>query len=129
MTSSPRATVDTWWTAMKDRDLAVLHDITMVDYIASGGPDVRSLGRDAFLEGAREFFNAGQIDEWTLSDVEIRTLGDVAIVSYLWQESGTFGEQHFRLDGVATDVLALVNGAWRYQAHHVSMRPGGEPAD
>jgi ketosteroid isomerase-like protein len=56
-----------------------------------------------------------------VTDVEIREHDDVAVCSYLWSESGEHEGDRFDMSGVATDVLVLEDGLWRYLAHHVGM--------
>ncbi|SEF18795.1 nuclear transport factor 2 family protein [Jiangella alba] len=128
--STPEQAVDAWWQAMQDRDADTLTALTLPDYIASGGPDGRSIGRDALLAEAAAFFTTAQVDDWTVSELVSRTHGPVAVCSYAWSEHGTVGGQPFALSGLATDVLVLDDGAWRHQAHHVSLvhRPGPDGA-
>jgi ketosteroid isomerase-like protein len=86
-----------------------------------GGPGGRTLGRDRLLAEADQFLRNAAIDDWSVSDFEVRQHGDVALCSYYWTERGTHQGMAFDLRGVATDVLVLQDGHWRYQAHHVSM--------
>lgn len=123
MNATPVGTVRSWWTAMQDQDVEALRALVLVDLVSAGGPETRSLGRNALLDGAREFFAAGRIDDWSLSDMEVREHGDAAVCSYLWRENGAIQEQPFLLRGIATDILFRAGGIWRYQAHHVSILP------
>lgn len=119
----PAEAVRTWWHAMATKDLRALEDLALHDYIASGGPTGREIGRTALIEGAAAFFADADIDEWDVDALEVRTHGDVAVCTYRWSESGTHGGNAFALAGVATDVLVRQDGRWRVQAHHVSMAP------
>jgi ketosteroid isomerase-like protein len=56
---------------------------------------------------------------------EVRDLGDAAVCSYTWSETGTHDGAGFSLSGVATDVLVREDGRWLHRAHHVSMLPAG----
>jgi ketosteroid isomerase-like protein len=119
--STPVTTVRSWWQSMQDKDLSTLERLVLDDYVSAGGPGGRTLGRDQLLAEAEQFLDNAAIDEWTVSDLEVRQHGDVATCSYYWTERGTHQGTAFDLRGVATDVLVLRDGRWQYQAHHVSM--------
>ncbi|MFI6818347.1 nuclear transport factor 2 family protein [Nonomuraea sp. NPDC050328] len=123
MSTTPTAAVDAWWQAMQDRDPAALAALTLPDYLSSGGPAGRSLGREALLAEAEAFFAGARIDEWTVSDLEVRRHGEVAVCSYSWHESGVHQGTPFVMAGLATDVLVHRDGHWLHQAHHVSPLP------
>jgi ketosteroid isomerase-like protein len=119
--SSAETTVRSWWQSMQDNDVSALERLVLDDYVSAGGPGGRTLGRDQLLAEAEQFLRDAVIEDWSVSDLEVRRHGDVAICSYYWTERGTHQEAPFALRGVATDVLVLQDGHWRYQAHHVSM--------
>jgi ketosteroid isomerase-like protein len=119
--STPQAAVLSWWQSMQDKDVSALERMTLADYLSAGGPGGRTLGRDRFLAEAEQFLGNAAIQDWSVSDIEVRQHGDVAVCSYLWTERGVHQDSAFALGGVATDVLVLRDGRWRYQAHHVSM--------
>lgn len=121
----PRDAVLAWWRAMASGDLDALAQAALDDYLSAGGPDGRTIGRDAFLEGAAAFLAEAKVDDWRVADLEVRRHGQVAVCSYRWSERGSHGGRRFALGGVATDVLVLRGAGWRYQAHHVSMAPEG----
>ena len=120
---NPRDAVTAWWTAMANGDIAALADLAAEDYMSVGGPQGRELGRDAFLAGARQFFADARIDAWAIEDLEVRDLGDAAVCSYTWSETGRHRDVAFDLAGMATDVLVRIDGGWLHQARHVSMPP------
>ncbi|MBB4662224.1 nuclear transport factor 2 family protein [Conexibacter arvalis] len=122
-TTTPEAAVRRWWDSMRAGDLAALEQLLLDDYISSGGPVARTLGRDEVLAQAREFVAAATIESHALSDFAVRRHGDVAVCAYAWSESGTHAGRPFALDGLATDVLVRDprEGLWRHQAHHTSM--------
>jgi ketosteroid isomerase-like protein len=119
--STPESTVRAWWQSMQEKDVATLERLTLDDYVAAGGPGGRTLGRDKLLAEAEAFLRDAAIDDWSVSDVEVRRYGGVAVCAYSWAERGSHQGTAFELRGVATDVLVLADGRWRYQAHHVSM--------
>lgn len=123
----PDAVLD-WWRAMETGNVDALARVTLDDYLSAGGPGGRTIGREALLEGATEFFAAATIDEWQIDDLEVRDHGRVAVCSYRWSERGSHNGRTFAFAGVATDVLVLRGARWLYQAHHVSLAPDGQPA-
>ncbi len=118
---SPEAAVRAWWQAMQDRDTATLTEITLPDYMGSGGPGGRTAGRGQLLAEAGEFFAVAEIKDWSITDLEVRRHGPTAVCAYLWAETGSHGGAAFELAGQATDVLVWQDGRWRHQAHHVSL--------
>ena len=117
----PTDAVAAWWTAMQSADLATLGNLLADDYVVSGGPDGRTIGRRAVLEQAAAFTAEATIDDWVISAMELRVGEDHAICSYGWEERGTHAGSPFRFHGLATDVLRLTSGVWVHQARHVSM--------
>ncbi|MFB4284700.1 nuclear transport factor 2 family protein [Nonomuraea sp. MTCD27] len=123
MTATPQAAVRAWWQAMQDGDPHTLGELTLPDYLSSGGPAGRSVGRAALLAEASAFFAQARIDAWSLDDVEVRQYGDTAVCAYRWSETGTHLDARFELHGLATDVLVRRDGRWLHLAHHVSALP------
>jgi ketosteroid isomerase-like protein len=118
---TPGSAVLAWWGAMQRKDTAAIAAMTLDDYLSAGGPGQRTLGREQLLREAEQFLGAGSIEDWSVTGLEVREHGDVAVCCYLWSERGVHQGGEFRLEGVATDVLVLRDGRWRYQAHHVGM--------
>jgi ketosteroid isomerase-like protein len=119
--STPGSTVRSWWQSMQDKDVAALERMTLDDYVSAGGPGGRTLGRHTLVAEAKRFLAAAAIEHWSVTDLEVRRHGNVAVCSYRWTERGLHQDRAFELRGVATDVLVLRDRRWRYQAHHVSM--------
>jgi ketosteroid isomerase-like protein len=118
--ADPRAAVRAWWRAMHHGEIETLARLAAEDYL-SWGPDGRTSGRDALLEGAAAFFAEAVVERCEVDDFEVRDLGAVAVCSYRWSESGQHRGEPFAFGGVATDVLVRQRDGWRYQAHHVSI--------
>jgi len=123
--STPQDAVHAWWQAMQTQDLPALAATVTPDYLSSGGPTGRSIGRDHLLAEAAEFFAGARIDDWSIADMEVRHHDDAAVCSYVWAERGSHNGQEFAMRGLATDVLVRQDGVWRHQAHHVSMLMDG----
>ena len=119
--STPQSAVLSWWQSMQDKDLPALERMTLEDYVSAGGPGGRTVGRDTFVAEAEQFLANAAIQDWSVTDLQVRQHGDVAVCSYLWTERGAHQDVAFDLRGIATDVLVLRDGQWRHQAHHVSM--------
>ena len=105
----PHFAIVAWWQSMQDNNVDAIERMALDDYVASGGPGPRTLGKHEFLEGVRHFLAAAVLEDWSVSDLEVREHGDVAVCSYLWSERGFHGGEGFDLGG-ATDVL-LFEGA------------------
>ena len=45
----PRSAVVAWWESMQDNDVYAIERMTLDDYVASGGPGPRTLGKHEFL--------------------------------------------------------------------------------
>jgi ketosteroid isomerase-like protein len=119
--STPGSTVRSWWQSMQDKDVSALGRMTLDDYVSAGGPGGRTVGRDKLVAEAKQFLANAAIEDWSVTDLEVRQHGDVAVCSYIWTERGRHQGRAFELRGVATDVLVLRDRRWRYQAHHVSI--------
>ncbi len=117
---APRSAVMAWWQSMQDKDVDAIERMTLDDYISSGGPGARTLGKQEFLEGMEQFLATAESEDWSVSGLEVREHGDVAVCSYLWSERGSHGGEDFDFDGAATDVLIFRGGRWHHQAHHIS---------
>jgi ketosteroid isomerase-like protein len=96
-----------WWQSLQDKDMAALERMTLDDYLSVGGPGGRTVGRDKFLAEAEQFLANAVIQDWSVTDLEARQHGDVAVCSYLWTERGIHQDMAFELRGLATDVLVL----------------------
>lgn len=111
-----------WWEAWEHKDVARLSEMAREDYLEFAGQGSRRTeGRDALLDVARRFFDAATITGWSVSELRVRGESSVAVCSYRWSERGSRGPEPFELQGMALDVLRWEDGAWRYQAHHVSV--------
>lgn len=121
--TSPEAAVQRWWEAMRAGDLDALDRLLLDDYLSSGGPGTRTLGRAEVLEQARDFFANAEIETFALAAMRLRRHGDVAVCVYEWSEAGVHAGERFAMRGLATDVLVRAGGDawWAHQAHHVSM--------
>jgi ketosteroid isomerase-like protein len=120
-TLHPSDAVTAWWTAIQSNDLTALRELLAEDYIVSGGPEGRTIGRQDVLDQAAAFSADATIDDWTISAIELRVGTDHAVCSYRWDERGTHAGTPFMFSGLATDVLHFEAGTWRHQARHVSM--------
>jgi ketosteroid isomerase-like protein len=127
--SGPVDAVIAWWTAMEAGDLATLAELLAEDYVVSGGPGGRIVGRQAVLDQASAFASQATIDDWTIEDVELRAGSDHAVCCYGWTERGTHAGVPFALRGVATDVLRVRDATWVHQARHVSIDDAGPAHD
>lgn len=127
--SGPVDAVIAWWTAMEARDLTALAELLAEDYIVSGGPAGRTVGREAVLDQAAAFISQATIDDWTIEDVELRAGREHAVCCYRWTERGTHAGVPFALQGFATDILRLRDATWLHQARHVSMDDAGSAHD
>jgi ketosteroid isomerase-like protein len=122
---TPESTVMGWWLTMQTRKLDALEHMTLPDYIAVGGPFGRTIGREVMLKQAKEFLFNSTIEDWSVTDLQIRRHGDVCVCSYLWTERGKHSGKAYEIGGVATDVLVRREGQWLIQAHHVSVNGPG----
>ena len=118
---SPKSTVMGWWLTMQTRKLDALEAMTLPDYIAVGGPFGRTIGREVMLKQAKEFLFNSTIEDWSVTDLELRRHGDVCVCSYLWTERGRYKGEAYEIGGIATDVLVRRERRWLIQAHHVSV--------
>jgi hypothetical protein len=121
----PKSTVMGWWLTMQTRKLDALEHMTLPDYIAVGGPFGRTIGRDVMLRQAKQFLFDSTIDDWSVSDLEVRHHGDVCVCSYLWTERGSYKGKAYEIGGIATDVLVWRERRWLIQSHHVSVNGPG----
>lgn len=111
---------------MQSGDLDTLASLLADDYIVSGGPTGRLVGRSAVLEQTARFSGEARIDDWAIDDLEVRGGADHAVCAYQWWEIGSHRGVRFELCGAATDVLQRHGDTWIHQARHVSTTP---PAD
>jgi ketosteroid isomerase-like protein len=117
----PQDAVHAWWQAWQSKDLATIERMACEDYVEYGGAGRnRNVGRERLVEVAGRFFDAATIEDWAVVDVLVRVHESTAVCSYQWSEHGVRGGERFEVEGLALDVLVLRDGAWRYQAHHVS---------
>ena len=122
---TPKSTVMGWWLTMQTRKLDALEHMTLPDYIAVGGPFGRTVGREAMLKQAKEFLFNSTIEDWSVTDLELRRHGDVCVCSYLWTERGKYNGKAYEIGGIATDVLVWRERRWLIQSHHVSVNGPG----
>jgi ketosteroid isomerase-like protein len=118
--------VRAWWQAIQANDMARLAGTLDEDYITTGGPAGRTVGRAAALAEAEMFLSGGRVNSWSVRDVLQRDHGDMTIFSYAWQETGRHLDVEFTLAGLATDVLTLGADGWKISAHHTSVLPATE---
>lgn len=117
----PLDAVRAWWRAWERRDPAALDALALYDYFEfTGSADRHTVGKDAFLRLAQVRFGRATLAAWSIRDEVVRLLGDVAVCSYHWEESGTLDGKPFAARGVATDVLRWRDGSWMYLAHHAT---------
>jgi ketosteroid isomerase-like protein len=121
----PVEAVIAWWSAIHARDLTALAELLAEDYIVSGGPAGRTVGRQAVLDQASAFASQATIDDWTIADMELRAGSDHAVCCYGWTEQGTHAGVPFALRGLATDILQVRGATWVHLARHVSMDDTG----
>jgi ketosteroid isomerase-like protein len=108
-------TVMRWWTAWATADTAAVDSLHADDYVEySEGSRTFRHGRAAMREGARRYFARRDRFEWSLNDVRVQLAGDVAVVTYRYEQRRASGVSR----GASTDVLRRMGGQWRYWAHH-----------
>ncbi|MFZ5624075.1 MAG: YybH family protein [Gemmatimonadota bacterium] len=117
------ATIETslrrWWTAWEKKDLSVLEEMALEDYVEFAGQgEGPRVGRSVLMDAARRAFQRFTITSWEIIDPVVRREGDVAIVAYRWTEQVTLDGRPTSLKGVATDVLVRRQGTWCYLSHH-----------
>lgn len=116
---SVRTAVRDWWDAWERQDLERLRRLAREDYVEfTGHSEGPRVGRDTLLTVARRAFEEFAITGWQLGEILVQDHGRLAVAAYRWREDIRREDGAFRLSGVATDVLVLEDGRWRYVAHH-----------
>lgn len=115
------AAVHAWWKAWNDKDRETVERLAVDDFLEFPGEgDHRVEGRQGILGTADGSFARVTIDNWSLSEVVAWRDGSLAGCSYRWEEHGKKDDIPWGQEGYALDLLVLVDGEWRLQAHHVS---------
>lgn len=115
-------TLTTWAAAERDGDTATL-DTLLTDDFTAVGPLGFILPRQAWL--ARHRPDGGlRYDSFTLTEVQTRLLGDVAVVTARNDQPGTFQGNPIPEAVRATLILARGDGRWRLAAAHLSFIAG-----
>ncbi|MFN0090774.1 MAG: nuclear transport factor 2 family protein [Acidimicrobiales bacterium] len=74
--STPTDAVRAWWAAMQAGDLDALASLLADDYLVTGGPEGRLVGRSAVIEQTAQFSAEAAVDDWAISDLELRAGAD-----------------------------------------------------
>lgn len=68
---------------MQNQDVGAIERMTLDDYLSAGGPGVRTADKDELLEGAVRFLVGAVIEDRSVTGLEVREHGDVAVCRYL----------------------------------------------
>lgn len=113
-----------WWEGLQRGDVTAIAELLDEQYVVTGGPDGRLVGRDEMLAQAGAFLGAATIEHWEITDVHTVVVGEsAAVCTYRWEERGRHDGAPFHLSGWATDVLGRRGSGWVHHARHVSMVP------
>ena len=116
-----------WSSAERDRDIAALEEKLTADFLGVG-PLGFTLPKDAWL--ARHRTGDLTYETFGLDDRQVRSYGDVAVVTTRHTATGTYQGQPLPADLRATLVIVHQPGAWRLVAIHMSFiagSPGAPP--
>src|SRR6266511_263882 len=86
--STPGSAVMSWWQSLQDKDVPALARMALDDYLSVGGPDGRRVGRDKFPAEAEQFLADAAVQDWLVTDLEVRQHEVVAVCSYRGTERG-----------------------------------------
>ena len=102
--------MDQCWREQRFDDLAnyIASDVVVV---APNGDRVK--GRDAAVDGYREFMKRCDVRAFDTSDYSVTERGEAAIVEYAWRMQWSDGDAEFDAKGRETLVLSRRDGAWR----------------
>jgi hypothetical protein len=99
------------WTEGRFDDLNDHFDENIV-FIAPGF-EARAEGRNACVQGYRDFMTQATIDEYRESEPAIDVWGDTGVASYRWEMAWTMNGQSSRESGQDLFVFARHAGRWR----------------
>jgi ketosteroid isomerase-like protein len=109
------------WEAVKNKDLNAL-----ADYFAenasmfSEGQAYRTSGRAELLRGLENWLSQGELRSYQMLDPQVEVVGETALLTYYFTESGVRAGKDYTRAGKASLVLVKQDGRWRVLHEHVS---------
>jgi ketosteroid isomerase-like protein len=112
-------TVRDWWEAWFSGDIEAMTTLTCERYVEFGEDgEIMVAGNTALAEQARKRSASLKISEWAMVKPKVRRLEDAAVCKYHFRVVGTLNHTPIRMEGLVTDILVKVGGAWKLVAHH-----------
>ena len=116
-----------WMDASRRKDQAALEGFLADDYeLRSAARPGQPIPRGDWLQGA---LNRENLHSFTIGQMAVRELGDVALVSFVYHREIDLGGKNRTADLFVVDAWLQKDGAWKVKARYASPlegRPGPE---
>lgn len=116
--SKIRAYEDKWNAAYKQGDIATMDSLLAEDFIITV-EDGRTFSKSGYI--AHNGNSTVHVEVSDMSDLKVRTHGDIAIVTGAYHERGTDKGKAYEYRDRFTDVWMNNNGKWQVIASHYSI--------
>lgn len=109
------------WEAVKNKDLNALSDYFAENAsMFSEGQAYRISGRAELQRGLETWVNQTELRSYQMLDPQVDVVGDTALLTYYFTESGVRGGKDYTRAGKVSLVFVKQGGKWRALHEHVS---------
>ena len=114
------------WEAAKNKNLEAFKEYWADDAsVFSEGQAYRLKGKADVMRDMEAWFKQVNVQSYQMLDPQVQVLGDTALLTYYFTETGLRDEKSFSTAGKISMVFAKLEGKWRALHEHISTnRPG-----
>jgi ketosteroid isomerase-like protein len=108
-----KSTLNKMWAAIENEDIELYASFIHPDFTQFGESDPQlKIGKETELSGIREWLKNSSNIHTEMEEPRVVIKGDVAWISYYWNDRGTTNGKTFTSRGKSTRIFVKENGLW-----------------
>ena len=109
------------WDALKESRTEAFSGYFAKDVsLFEDGQAYRTRGKAEAMRAVQAFLDGGEIHSWQMLDPQVQVIGETAVLTYYFSQSGSAHGRDFHLSGKESVIFVKENGDWRVVHKHRS---------
>ena len=114
------------WDALKENRTEAFSGYFAKDVsLFEDGQAYRTRGKPEAMRAVQAFLDRGEVRSWQMLDPQVQVVGDTAVLTYYFSQSGSTHGKDFHLSGKESVIFVKENGDWRVIHKHRSSNQAG----
>ena len=119
-----KSTLNAMWAAIENEDIELYSSFIHPEFTQFGESDPELLiGKEAEISGTREWLKSASNIHTEMVEPRVVIKGNVAWISYYWNDRGTTNGQAFSSRGKSTRIFVKEKGLWLCIHGHYTLLP------